>query len=130
MCVDTFSKSSFKLSWSYNYKFCKPNTTKENIVDYYEVVSQYLFFKKYPSAKIEVNKNGIINEKYFEFLNDVKNNFELYYGEFISAVLRDIPAVIMPLERIALNPYINQLIDLTEICITDEELINMSEEIQ
>lgn len=108
--------------------FAMPNTTKENIVDYYEVVSQYLFFKKYPSAKIEVNKNGIINEKYFEFLNDVKNNFELYYGEFISAVLRDIPAVIMPLERIALNPYINQLIDLTEICITDEELINMSEE--
>ncbi len=106
--------------------FAMPDISKEDVTDYYEVVSQYLFFKKYPLAEFKVSQDGISNKEYYKVLGDVTENFELYYGEFISAVLRDIPAVIVPLERIAQNPYLNQLFDLTDISGDDKDFIDMS----
>jgi len=70
----------------------------------------------------------VINEKYNQFLITVRKNFSYYYGEYISAVLRDIPAVIVPLERIARNPYLNQiLLNLSTIdSKNDEQYIDLS----
>ena len=106
--------------------FSMPDITREDISDYYEIVSQYLFCKKYPFVKFEVGESGIVNDEYHNFFDDVSGNFELYYGEFISAVLRDIPAIIIPLERIAQNPYINQLFDVIDVDFNDEEFLDMS----
>lgn len=96
--------------------FAMPDITTEEINDFYEVVAQYLFFKQWPDEDIEINECGIVSEQYDEFFNEVKENFNLYYGEYISAVLRDIPAVIIPSERIGQNPYFKQIIN--------EEMIN------
>ena len=106
--------------------FAMPDITKESVADYYEIISYYLFFKKYPSLEVRINENGISNLEYYEVLKEVTKNFELYYGEFLSAILRDIPAVIIPLQRIAQNPYLNQLFDLTDIDKDDDEFINIS----
>ena len=73
-----------------------PDIMKESVDDYYEIVSHYLFFKKYPSLEVKIDENGISNLEYHEVLEEVTENFELYYGEFLSAILRDIPAVIVP----------------------------------
>ena len=59
--------------------FAMPDTMKDTINDYYEMVSQYLFFKKYPSEDFEINKHGIINEKYKELLAKVRENFKITY---------------------------------------------------
>lgn len=107
--------------------FSMPDITKEASQDYYEVVSQYLFFKKYPSENFEINNCGIVSPKYDKLLAEVREKFSYYYGEYISAVLRDIPAVIVPLERIARNPYLNQIINLEKIdSKNDEEWICLS----
>lgn len=107
--------------------FAMPDITKDTINDYYEVVSQYLFFKEYPFEDFEINEYGIISEKYNQFLIKVRENFRYYYGEYISAVLRDIPAVIVPLERIVRNPYINQILNLSTIdSKNDEQFIYLS----
>lgn len=106
--------------------FAMPDIMKESVDDYYEIVSHYLFFKKYPSLEVRIDENGISNLEYHEVLEKVTENFELYYGEFLSAILRDIPAVIIPLQRIAQNPYLNQLFDLTDINKDDEEFTNIS----
>ena len=95
--------------------FAIPDENNDSVDDYYELVSQYLFFKKYPYEEVKFESNKIENKNYNIILDDVKKRFELYYGEFISAVLRDIPAVIVPLERIAKNSYISQLFDLSNI---------------
>lgn len=108
--------------------FAMPDITKDEANDYYEIVSQYLFFKKYPYEEFEINEYGIISEKYDEFKTKVKENFILYYGEYISAVLRDIPAVIVPLERIVRNPYLNQIFNLSIIdSKNDEEYVCLSQ---
>lgn len=106
--------------------FAMPDITKEAVSDYYEIVSQYLFFKKYPSLEVKIDENGISNLEYHEVLEKVIENFEVCYGEFLSAVLRDIPAVIIPLQRMAQNPYLNQLFDLTDINRDDDEFISIS----
>ena len=103
-----------------------PDITKEAVADYYEIVSQYLFFRKYPSLEVKIDEKGISNLEYHEVLEKVIENFEVYYGEFLSAVLRDIPAVIIPLQRMAQNPYLNQLFDLTDINRDDDEFISIS----
>lgn len=76
--------------------FAMPDITKEPVDDQYEVISHYLFFQKYPSLEVKIDKNGISNLEYHEVLEKVIKNFELCYGEFLSAILRDIPAVIDP----------------------------------
>ena len=106
--------------------FAMPDITKEAVSDYYEIVSQYLFFRKYPSLEVKIDEKGISNLEYHEVLEKVIENFEVYYGEFLSAVLRDIPAVIIPLQRMVQNPYLNQLFDLTDINRDDDEFISIS----
>lgn len=103
-----------------------PDISKNVIVEYYEVVSQYLFFKKYPSTSFEFIKGGIQSEEYSKLLDNVSNNFEVYYGDFISAVLRDIPAVIIPLERIAQNLYLDQIFNWNDSKIANKNFIDLA----
>lgn len=106
--------------------FAMPDIANEAIGDYYELISQYLFFKKYPFAEFEISESRIKNKEYDNILNNVTEKFDLYYGEFISAVLRDIPAVIVPVQRIAQNPYLYQLFDMIDINRVNEDFINIS----
>ena len=85
-----------------------------------------MFFKKYPTIDIKLNKKGISNREYLEVYNNVITNFECNYGEFISAVLRDIPAVILPMQRIGQNPYLNQLFSLADLNSNKGNLINLA----
>lgn len=43
--------------------FAMPDIANEVIADYYELVAQYLFFKKYPFAEFEVSEGRIINKE-------------------------------------------------------------------
>lgn len=97
--------------------FSIPNITDPCINEYYRLISMYLFFKEYPNENIEVNEYGIKNVSFINLMEKVKSDFETYYGIFTSSILRDIPAVIIPVQRIAKNPYIGQLfekIDFTQ----------------
>lgn len=80
-----------------------------DIAEYVEVISMYLYFHKDMSSLFKINKNSIDNVDYNSFKNIVKNNFEYYYSEFISMVLRDLPSVLIPLQRIRNNQYFKQL---------------------
>lgn len=83
--------------------FTEPDETQ--IEDYLELVSLYLFCKE--NAIYEVSDiDGIT---YQSFKKKVRNNFFEYYGDFISAVLRDIPAILVPLQRLSNNQYLNNL---------------------
>lgn len=107
--------------------FAKPDMGVESINEYGELISQYLLFKYYPNLDISLDDNGICNEEYFILLNKVKKDFDLYYGEFISTVLRDIPSILIPIQRIARNPYLNQLFDINSFNIENEfDLIKLS----
>lgn len=107
--------------------FAEPDINSKSISGYDEVISQYLFFKKYPFIEIIFDKTGISNSEYLEFKKNIQKDFNYYYGEFISAILRDLPSIIIPIQRIAGNPYINQIFDTDKIeDIDTETLLSLS----
>lgn len=103
-----------------NHRLTSPGVIISNFAEpdkkfeYYNLISQYLFFKKEPTASIAFGKSSPKCSKYEAMLEKVKIDFDTYYGDFISAVLRDIPSIIIPIQRIAKNPYLNQLLDPTK----------------
>lgn len=103
--------------------FAEPDIKLESISGYIEVISQYLFFKRYSSLEIKFDESGISNLEYIEFKQNVIKDFSYYYGEFISAILRDLPSIIIPIQRIARNPYIKQIFDTDKIIDIDNEAL-------
>lgn len=97
--------------------FSEPD--KKNYFEYTELISEYLFLKKYP------NENDFSSSMYVEFKKSVQSNIANYYSDFVSCVLRDIPSVIVPIQRISNNHYFNQLAEIKKIERTkiDPELI-------
>jgi len=109
--------------------FAEPDTAKESLKEFSELISQYLLFKKYPSLDVTFDENGINNKEYIVHREAVEKDFEYYYSEFVSAVLRDIPSIIIPLQRFAINPYVNQIFDMSTINNRKtEELLELSKE--
>lgn len=81
------------------------------MVDYCHLISQYLFFKEQYSPNHSKTLDWRFSNEYEEFYKTVKENIDFYYGDFISAILRDIPCVLVPLQRITKNPYLQQILN-------------------
>jgi len=94
--------------------FAEPDNSKESIEEYYDLITLYLFFKTFPLLESSCLETRDRCDEYLSLYDNVIQNFAFYYGEFISAVLRDIPSILVPLQRFARNPFINQLFDISE----------------
>lgn len=99
---------------------------KDQIPDWIEVITNYLYFKKFPSDVFAIKEGKIVSEKFIELEREIKSNFKLYYGEFISALLRDIPSVIVPVQRISENPYFHQFTFDNSGKYSNQEWLNMA----
>lgn len=108
--------------------FASPDIEKEpeQILEWVEVITNYLYFKTYPDDLFDIREGKIVSEKFIRLEQDIKNNFKLYYGEFISALLRDIPSVIVPIQRINENPYFQQFVVDNSMKYSDQEWLNMA----
>ena len=89
--------------------FAEPDNRNESIEEYYDLITLYLFFKTFPLLESSCLETRDRCDEYLSLYDNVIQNFAFYYGEFISAVLRDIPSILVPLQRFARNPFINQL---------------------
>lgn len=108
--------------------FSSPDIENEpmQVHEWVEIIANYLYFKKYPTDNFKMKDGKILSEKYDKLRNEIKNKFGLYYGEFISALLRDIPSIIVPLQRINDNPYFQQFIVDKNLNYINQEWINMA----
>lgn len=79
-------------------------------LSYIELLTQFFLSKRYPNEEIDINTGNYKAQIYFEIRKDIENNFDSYYSEFISLIIRDIPGIITPLQRFWKNPYLNQII--------------------
>ena len=108
--------------------FSSPDIENETgqIPDWIEVIANYLYFKKFPSDIFGVNEGKIVSDKFKKLEQEIKSDFKLYYGEFISALLRDIPSIIVPVQRINENPYFQQFTVDNSMKYSNQEWINMA----
>ena len=98
----------------------------EQILDWVEVITNYLYFKNYPDDIFDIREGKIVSKKFIELEREIKSNFKLYYGDFISALLRDIPSVIVPIQRINENPYFQQFVVDNSMKYSNQEWLNMA----
>lgn len=106
--------------------FSSPDIENEQLDDWIETIANYLFFKIYPESNFDIEKGKIVCNKYIQLKSNIKSDFNKYYGEFISALLRDIPSIIVPIQRISENPYFNQLVVENNFQGDNKEWINMA----
>ncbi len=109
--------------------------------NYLYLVSNYLFPKNYlesidkegspiciegPSIQ---NPHDTIKECFSNFVNQVKNNFDFYYGQYITRQIFDIASVIIPWIRILNSGYWNHFFNQQpDAIIGNTELLNINDE--
>lgn len=98
----------------------------EQVHDWVEVITNYLYFKKYPNDTFDIREGKIVSNKFGELEQEIKRHFKTYYGEFISTLLRDIPSVIIPVQRINENPYFQQFVVDHSMKYSNQEWLNMA----
>lgn len=107
--------------------FSSPNQDKvTQFQDWAKLIATYFYFKQYPEDSFIIENGNIISEKYNALCKSINNDFRYYYGEFISALLRDIPSVIVPVQRIDNNPYIKQFVKDNSYQQSNQVLIDMA----
>lgn len=82
----------------------------EHKQDYIPLLGQFFYSKEHTPYSFS-NDGCITNIEYTSLLDKISSNFSFYYGNFISLVLRDIPSIYIPLQRIYKNPFLNQIIN-------------------
>lgn len=96
---------------------------------YIELIGQYLLSKKATKYEFDPNEASIIGDAYGKIIEYVSDSFSDAYSDFISYVLRDIPSVIVPIQRFWNNPYKKQIFGDCDRSITDEiEIIRTAKE--
>ncbi len=104
--------------------FAEPDVKTE----YIDLLTSYFFSKENLQYEFSNDKTKVINKEYNELREKIKLNFPDYYGNFISRILRDIPGVIVPIQRMWKNPYLNQIFEIPQNPNPDisEDLINQT----
>jgi len=106
--------------------FSNPDVSKEEISDEYcNLIASYLYHKKdfFRDIKHDEKSLDIIIEYIEKCTCIVKDQFEFYYGEFITRVIMDISSTIIPTQRFVNSFFINNLFVKNEI----EEIVNSIE---
>lgn len=83
--------------------------------DFYELLAQFHFSKTSNEYIFSDNGSQIDSPEYRKILYNTKKDFEKSYGEFISNIIRDLAGIYIPLQRMAENPYLSQLINLAQV---------------
>lgn len=109
--------------------FSMPDIKKPNILkEYASMITLYFIFKEKSDVEVEFEDSKIVIDGLDERYYKVTSSFEEYYGDFISNILSDISAIIVPLQRFSsIAPFSNlfqnfQAIDYCRDSTTLEEI--------
>lgn len=91
--------------------FARPDISKEPVLkEYASIISLYLLFKNEPNTEIHHTDNSLNIKGYDTLHTKVLEKFEDYYGAFITSLISDLAAIIIPLYRFGeISQYSNLL---------------------
>lgn len=96
--------------------FSMPDIEKPNILkEYAYVISLYLIFKENPNAEVNFENNKVTVNGMDILYSKIISSFEEYYSEFVSNILSDISAIIVPLQRFSNIAPFSNLFDHSQI---------------
>lgn len=88
---------------------CATPNVEKDIEEYIDLISLYFYFKSEKSKEIRLENGKISNYEFIDLREKIRINFDLYYGDFVSSIIRDLACVIVPIQRIKDNTYFKQL---------------------
>lgn len=88
--------------------FAEPD--QNEFEDYLSLISPYLYFKQNAEQYDELKQFHNLN--CFSNGACTHNDFQKLYGDFISATLRDLPSVLIPLRRMKQSSYFSPVFDM------------------
>ncbi len=94
--------------------FAEVDSSNEALLnEYYDMVLKYNIIKKYPECTL-VEKEGVLqfDKKYDEIAALVKQNFQKYYGDFITFMICNAGAITVPTLRFVNSTYLSQFSDI------------------
>lgn len=98
--------------------------------EFVELLAQYMYSKQSSKYIFVDNDSRIDSPEYRKLFAKVNSDFEKFYGDYISYVIRDLAGIYIPLQRMIENPYLAQLIDIEQVQSVEnmptESLINLS----
>lgn len=77
-----------------------------------QLISIYEYFKRHSEDDYHIGQEITEIEEFKMIEEKVKKEWSIFYGDFISSLLRDIPSVIVPIQRITDNAYLNRFITI------------------
>lgn len=90
--------------------------------DYLPLLGQYFYSKKNSPYSFS-DAGELISPEYIKLVEQISCDFSLYYGDFISLVLRDIPSIYIPLQRMFKNPLLSQIVKIPgETQLSNEDI--------
>lgn len=101
--------------------FACPDISKEEILEEYsDLTAKYLIFKKDPNVKINFKNEEIVSPEFINFKKSIKADFQNYYGELITASIRDIASVVIPTQRFVNSEYLKTIYGKTNLSFNSE----------
>ena len=89
--------------------FSAPDLKSDNS-DLIQLMALYLYFKESDSSYITIENDRITNCEYLQLIDKINENFNEFYDKFISAIIRDLGSILVPIQKIKSNSYFNQLL--------------------
>ena len=93
--------------------FAEVDSSNENLMnEYYDMISKYDVIKHFSDVTL-IEENGIVKfkEHYAETYSLVKENFQQYYGDFITLMLCNAGAITVPTLRFVNSTYLSNFSD-------------------
>ncbi len=95
--------------------FAKPNIKKDHIKkEFTTLISLYMVLKRMPNTQI-ISGDTLKIEGFDDIYKNINEDFEAYYGDFITNILSDLASVIIPLQRFGELALYSNLFSTAEI---------------
>lgn len=78
--------------------------------EYVDVMARYFYIKENSTINVrEIDKKISIADNYELFKSNISKNFEIYYGDFITAMICNSGSITIPLLRFCHSPFLNAI---------------------
>lgn len=103
--------------------FSKPDISKENTAhEYATMIALYQLFKAQPNVGITCIQGTPLSKSFDTMYQEVLSNFNRYYGEFITSLISDLAAIIIPLQRFGELAQFSNLFSENELRYCDRQV--------
>lgn len=85
----------------------------ELLEEYVDLIAKYNIFKKYRDVVLVNKQQEIIFKNYYSQAVDViRNDFDTYYGDFITSMVCNAGSIVVPTLRFANSPFLSSLCEI------------------